>query len=138
MQVFKTQETIEQVAKLRYFNKLTYGQIGKVLGYSEQSVKRFVQQAIDMKLLPGYAAGNEMTFNNSKEWREQKMLQAHNKIVDRMTDKNVINEASLSELSNAGKKLFDMMRLENDKSTSNNAMSGLLKLVEAANDEGQL
>ena len=134
----ETQKLIERVAKLRYFNKLTYDEIGAVIGYSSSAVQKFIQKAVEMDLLPGYSKGNEMTFNNSKEYREQKMLHAHNKMVNRMTDDIVIENASLTELINAAKKTFDMMRLENDKSTSNNAMSGLLKLVDAANEDGEL
>lgn len=129
---------IEKIAHYRYFNKLTYKEIAKIYDVTEQTIRKVVDEAVKRDMLPEYAKGRAMTFNNQKEYRMEKMGAVHDALLNRMSENSVIEEASLNELASSAKKVYDMIRLEDNKSTTNTAVSGLIHLIEAANKDGEL
>lgn len=138
LKIYDDAEAIEKIAHYRYFNKLTYKEIGAIMNCSEGIVGRAIDKAINLKLIPEYAKGNSLMVNSGKEKRVAKMEAAHDVFLDEMTNGIKIREASLGEIVKAAKTTQEMVRLETGQSTENMAVSGLIKLVEAANEDGEL
>lgn len=129
---------IEKIAHYRFFKELTHEEIGKIVGYSAQTIKKVLDVAVKRDLIPEYAKGRELTFNSSKEERVKKMEMAHCAMLDKMNDEKLIAEASFADIVRGAKATHEMLRLENNQSTSNTGISGVLKLVDAVNVEGEL
>lgn len=108
----------DKVIQMRITQKMSYAQIGKVVGLTAMGIKKI----LDKTLPEAYKVDpNIITMERLREQRGDLLAIKHQSILEAITPEK-IEKASLKDLAMSSKLIHEQERLEQNKSTSNSTV----------------
>jgi len=125
---------IEKAVELRIHNKLSYAEIGRVLAPKGRApfTAIGIQKAIS-KQLPEEYRGRDFAMESLKDRRSKTLEVKHQMSLDAITEEK-LDTSSAKDNAMVSKLLYEQLRLENNQSTNNVAVS-FANLVEGSMSE---